>query len=460
MYDCGDRVTLTGGGSCTVTASQSGGANYLPATPVAQTFSIGVAAQTISFAALADKQFGDAPFAVSATASSGLVVVFAATGNCSASGNVITLTGAGSCTVTAQQAGDANYGAADAVARSFAISAPASFTFTGSMATARAYHTATLLTNGQVLVAGGLDANGSPTASSEIYDPSTGAFTAVGNLPSKAVGHTATLLNDGRVLVVGGGNSSAQIFSAATRTWSPAGGTSSTRSFHTATLLQNGRVLLVGGSDNAGKVTGSSSIYDPVTASFATGPNMSAARERHTATRLSDGRVLIAGGRVVTGNRFTALRSAEIYDPATNTFATLPLLRSARYSHAAALVNDKVVIVGGFDGAADVLASESFDPAAGVWSLGASLNVGRSEHTFTVHSSGRLLVAGGKNGSTRLMSAEIYSTASAGFTPTASMQATRVAHTATLLTTGKVLVVGGTGSTGTSIKTAELYGNP
>ena len=135
-------------------------------------------------------------------------------------------------------------------------------------------------------------------------------------------------------------------------------------------------------------------------------------------------------------------------------------MRSARYSHAAALVNDKVVIVGGFDSTADVLASEAFDPAAGAWSLGASLNVARSEHTFTVHSSGRLLVAGGKNGSTRLMSAEIYSTASAAFTPTASMQATRVAHTATMLATGKVLVVGGTGSTGTSIKTAELYGNP
>lgn len=454
----GNVVTLTGGGSCTVTASQSGGASYLPATPVAQTFSIGVAAQTITFAALADRQFGDPPFTVSATASSGLVVVFLAIGNCSASANAITLTGAGSCTVTAQQAGDANFAAADAVARTFAITAPATFTFTGSMSSARSYHTATLLADGLVLIVGGLDASGSPTASSEIYDPSSGAFTAAGNLPGKAAGHTATRLNDGRVLAVGGGNSSAVIFDAATRTWKAAGGTSSSRSYHTATLLRDGRVLLVGGSDGAGKAIISSSIYDPVAGSFATGPSLSAARERHTATLLADGRVLVAGGRVATGNRFTALRSAEIYDPATNAFTTVTTMLSARYSHGTSVVAGKVLVAGGNVGSTETSATEVFDPATGVWTALSNLVTARSEFTVTPLDVGRILIAGGQSGVTRLAVAEIYS--ASVFSAGASMQAARSAHSATTLPNGRVLIVGGVGASGSSINTAELYGTP
>lgn len=454
----GNLVTLIGGGSCTITAAQSGGGNYLPAVSVAQTVTIAAASQAITFASLGDKQYGDPPFTVSATASSGLAVVFTATGNCTVSGNLITLTGAGSCTVTAQQAGDANFSAATAVTRTFAIGAPAAFTFTGSMTQTRSSHTATLLADGLVLVAGGFDASGSPTATSEIYDPSSGTFTPVGNMPSKAAGHTATLLNDGRVLAVGGGNSSAELFNTATRNWSPAGGTSSTRSYHTATLLANGRVLLIGGSDNAGKTLGSSSMYDPATGSFTTGPNLSSARERHTATRLPDGRVLVAGGRVATGNRYTALRSVEIYDPATNVFTTLPAMLSVRYSHGASLVAGKVLVAGGNIGSAETPATEVFDPATGVWTALSNLVTARSEFTVTPLDAGRILIAGGQNGVTRLAVAEIYS---AGvFSAGATMRAARSAHSATILPNGRVLIVGGVGASGSSINTAELYGTP
>jgi hypothetical protein len=119
----GNMVTLTGGGNCTITASQPGNANYGAAPDVARSFTIGTASQTITFGALANKTFGDAPFAVNATASSGLAVSFAATGNCSVSGNTVTLTGAGSCSITASQAGNSNYSAAPDVAQPFTTAA-------------------------------------------------------------------------------------------------------------------------------------------------------------------------------------------------------------------------------------------------------------------------------------------------------------------------------------------------
>jgi hypothetical protein len=114
-------VHLTGVGSCTVTASQAGDSNYSAATVVAQTFSITKANQTIVFAALAAKTFGAADFALSPTASSGLAVSLAASGNCTLSVTSVQLTGVGSCTVTASQAGDASFAAAGAVSQTFAI---------------------------------------------------------------------------------------------------------------------------------------------------------------------------------------------------------------------------------------------------------------------------------------------------------------------------------------------------
>ena len=120
----GTTVHLTGAGSCTITASQPGNTTFAPAPSVSRTFSIGKASQTITFGSLANKRFGDPDFAVSASASSGLAVAFSAGGNCTVGGTRVHLTSAGSCTITASQPGDANYTAAAAVARTFAISPP------------------------------------------------------------------------------------------------------------------------------------------------------------------------------------------------------------------------------------------------------------------------------------------------------------------------------------------------
>ncbi|MDQ3817288.1 MAG: Ig-like domain-containing protein, partial [Acidobacteriota bacterium] len=129
----GNTVHITGAGTVTVRASQSGDSNYNAAPEVDGSFDVLKADQTILFAALPDKTYGDVPFTVSATGGvSGNAVTFSASGNCMSNGNTITITGGGTCTVTASQAGDSNYNAAANVARSFTINkATASITING-----------------------------------------------------------------------------------------------------------------------------------------------------------------------------------------------------------------------------------------------------------------------------------------------------------------------------------------
>jgi PASTA domain len=120
----GATVHLTGAGACTVTASQSGNANYKPAANVSRTFAIAKLGQTIAFGPLPNKTYGAPDFTVSATVSSGLPVSFTASGRCTLGDATVHLTGAGSCTVTASQPGNANYNPAAPVSRSFSIKRP------------------------------------------------------------------------------------------------------------------------------------------------------------------------------------------------------------------------------------------------------------------------------------------------------------------------------------------------
>jgi hypothetical protein len=122
----GAHYTITGGsGTCSVRYDQAGDANYNAAPQVTETTSAQKASQTITFAPLPDRTYGDPDFTVSATASSGLAVSFGASGQCTVSGTTVHLTGPGSCTITASQGGDSNYAAATDVSRTFQINAPA-----------------------------------------------------------------------------------------------------------------------------------------------------------------------------------------------------------------------------------------------------------------------------------------------------------------------------------------------
>src|SRR5262249_25759266 len=124
----GSTVSLLGAGQCTIVAHQAGNATYNAAPDVARSFSVNDPAkqsQTITFNPLPNKTVGDAPFSISASASSGLPVTFTASGMCSVNGTMVTLTGVGSCTIAAHQAGNASFNAAPDVSRSFLIGSPA-----------------------------------------------------------------------------------------------------------------------------------------------------------------------------------------------------------------------------------------------------------------------------------------------------------------------------------------------
>jgi len=168
----GTIVTITGAGGCTVTASQVGDANYFAAADVAQPFTIDKAAQTIAFGALANKTYGDAPFTVSASGgASGNAVTFGATGACSVAASTVTITGAGSCTITASQAGNANYLPATDVPQSFSIAK-------GSSAVSWAAPAA--MTYGTPLGAAQLNATAS-IPGTFVYSPSAGTVLAAGD---------------------------------------------------------------------------------------------------------------------------------------------------------------------------------------------------------------------------------------------------------------------------------------
>jgi hypothetical protein len=119
----GSTVSLLAVGTCSVTASQGGNSSVGPATPVTQTFAITQAPQSITFGSIASQAYGTSPSALSATASSGLAVSFASNtpSVCTVSGSTVTLVAAGTCSITASQAGNSNYAAASSVTQSFTV---------------------------------------------------------------------------------------------------------------------------------------------------------------------------------------------------------------------------------------------------------------------------------------------------------------------------------------------------
>jgi hypothetical protein len=325
----------------------------------------------------------------------------------------------------------------------------------GSMAALREFHTATLLQNGLVVVAGGLDPlNGFSHASAELYDQGANTWSAAGSLATSRYSHTATLLSSGKVLVAGGQNleaasvspavviASAEIYDPAGNSWSSVASMSTARAEHTSTLLSNGQVLVAGGESGS---AANAELYDPVANTWSPTGSMVTPRFAHTATLLSNGKVLVAGGVASTGG--IAVASAELYDPVANTWSAAGSMADARADFSATLLpNGNVLVAGGAGPSAEI-----YDPIANTWSAAANMPTAFAYDTAILLSNGTVLVAGGVT--TPLGSAELYDPVANIWSPAGSMAIPRVYCTVTLLSNGVVLAAGGS-ETSTE---AELY---
>jgi hypothetical protein len=348
--------------------------------------------------------------------------------------------------------------------------APGAWSLTGSMSTAREFHTETLLLNGQVLVAGGLSGSaGSILASAELYNPSTGLWSLTDPMPAGRYDHSATRLNDGTVLVAGGEtptesqSASAVLYDPSTGHWTPTGSMNIARITHTATLLPDGKVLVAGGQGPG--TLASAELYDPASHTWALTNPMNATRYLHSATLLLNGKVLVAGGGYfpMPASPIVMLASAELFDPVSHTWTlTSGGMGAARGNHGATLLGNGMVLVSGGMSAplTEITTAEVFNPASSTWATTGSLNTARAFHGAALLGSGKVLVAGGLNGTNVLASAELYDPASTTWTLTGSLNTARDAHNgATLLSGGKVLVAGGEGLAG-KLASAELFDPP
>lgn len=320
--------------------------------------------------------------------------------------------------------------------------------------------TATLLSDGRLLVAGG-GVGQVPVPNVEIFDPAGGQWQPTGSLAVARRGHSAVRLSDGRVLVSGGIAegmllASAEIYDPAARTWSSAGRMAIERLGHSLTLLSDGRVLAAGGSsqggpDGTGRVEVSAEIFDPRSGSWrSTAQPMGSPRFEHTATGLDDGRVLLVGGRteVIGGS---TLVTTELYDPAIDSFVRSTDLNEARANHAATKLADGGVLitggVGGPEGDRSLATVEVFAAGQARWDQVTPMPVARAGHTATLLSDGRVLVAAGESvsrGARRsLDGSEVLDLQAREWRLAGTMPCARSEQAAALLNDGTVLVVAG-----------------
>jgi hypothetical protein len=246
---------------------------------------------------------------------------------------------------------------------------------TAAMGTARVYFGLVLLPRtGKVLAVGGCvgqNSNGCTgvTATAELFDPVSHAWVPTGPLNVARGSMTATLLANGWVLIAGGidrNNNplrSAELYNPTTGTWRMTGILNVARDEHTATRLPNGQVLVAGGEDEAGVTTRSAELYDPATRVWtSTGP-LFTDRLEHAAVLLANGNVLVSGGSRVTAVTAIALATAELYNPATGVWKRTGSLHVARIGHTSTVLPSGFVLdAAGANINADLASAEIYTP--------------------------------------------------------------------------------------------------
>lgn len=344
---------------------------------------------------------------------------------------------------------------------------PGTWAPTGNLDQARAGHTATLLANGKVLIAGGKG------ATAEIYDLTTGQYTPLPvNLPTPVWGHTATSLPDGTVLLLGGIGASgqpvrdAQLYDPTASPFTLLSPMGAARSRHSATPLSNGTVLIGGGTDGVSPL-GVLEVYDSVTRNFS--PAVSAlatARQDHIASLLPDGRILFVGG----SNASAPLNSAELYDPTNGQITSAGPLSVARtLASASLLLNDSVLVAGGQDAQNnDLNSAEVYDSATNTFlPLQSLMTTARSGHMgLSLLDNGKVLIAGGTSGGKLLASVEVSDPALGKFWDAGSVESLSTgrelfgANFFAMPYTGTLLASGGLDSTHTPFASSELFFYP
>jgi hypothetical protein len=394
-------------------------------------------------------------------------------------------------TTAAAPPGTATNASAAPTASPSSVPVVGTWSATGSMIAARAGHTATKLPNGRILVAGGAPQpdDTSAIASAEIYDPTTGTWSATGGMVTPRVSHTATLLRNGTVLVAGGfcpgsyikgcptlgdpdgaidpsgAISLAEIYDPSTGKWTATGSMTTPRSHHTATLLADGRVLVAGAEHGMpDAILDSVELYDPDTGTWSATGSMITARWQQFAVLLPDGKVLTVGGiGPVSPTVHDVLAAAEVYDPSTGRWtATGGLITARAQGGTATLLGDGKVIVAGGDGPGEPMlaTAELYDPNRGTWTATAAMSGPRVESSSTLLADGRVFVVGGfsvpGDPDGLLASAELFDPRTASWIGAGSMSIRGFDLTTTLLADGRVLVAGGLVIDGVS-SSAELY---
>ena len=328
-------------------------------------------------------------------------------------------------------------------------------------------HTATLLKDGKVLIVGGLhkqDKTLEASADTWIYLPAAKQILPAGKLNTARGDHTATLLKDGRVLVAGGRSAyskyvaDAEIFdpkkfdpkNPGAKTWSQTAPASVKRVSHGAALLPSGKVMVIGGY-GSGSQLASLELFAPAGNSWSLlATKLKVKRSSPSVTVLKSGNVVIAGGYVQEKSVGVWHDTIEVYDVKTGVLTTLASkMQFKRAGHKATLMSDgKVLITGGYCGQTKITGDEIYDPVANKIKSISNPGANLEQHSSTALKDGRVLCTGG--GYTKTKAVAYDSKMGGMWTTLVPLKFGRYGHTSTTLPDGGVLVVGGqSGTVGT-----------